>query len=417
MTEPTHFIDGVDVVALATRVPTPFYAYSAGAIGQRIATLRGALQGLDTRICYAVKANSNLAVLQLMAQQGVGADIVSAGELRRALHAGIPAQLIVFSGVGKTGEEIDVALAAGIWKFNLESFDELQLLQKIARRRGSVAHAAVRVNPDVDAGTHEKISTGKAQNKFGVGIGEAREWFARSAEFPDVRLDGLHAHIGSQILSLEPFRQAMQRVAEFGRELQMVGKRLTSIDVGGGLGVCYRHGHDRPVDVADYARVLRETFAGFDGTLVLEPGRWLVAEAGVLLTRAIRVKPGTGRTFLVVDAAMNDLQRPAMYDAWHEIVPLHAQAREPARYDVVGPVCESSDTFGIDRVMPACEAGDLLMISHAGAYGASMSSTYNSRPLAAEVQLDRGRHSVVRRRESFDEMIAGESLATEWLTA
>jgi diaminopimelate decarboxylase len=417
MADPTHFIDGVDLHALSARHPTPFYAYSASAIRQRIDALQAALRGLDSRICYAVKANSNLAILRLMAQRGVGADIVSAGELRRALRAGIPAGNIVFSGVGKTGEEIEHALAAGIWKFNLESFDELQQLQQAALRRGVVAHAAVRINPDVDAGTHEKISTGKSQNKFGVGIDEARGWFAQADQFPDVRLDGLHAHIGSQILQLEPFRQALRRVAAFLRELEEGGHRLASIDVGGGLGVCYRAGHDRPIDVADYVAVLRDTFADFSGTLVLEPGRQLVAEAGVLLTRAIRIKPGSDRTFLVVDAAMNDLQRPALYDAWHEIVPLHDRGGDDVPYDVVGPVCETGDTFAVQRSMPRCEAGDLLLIGNAGAYGASMSSTYNSRPLVAEVLLDRGRHAVVRRRQSFEEMIAGECLPEEWLTA
>ena len=417
MTDPIHFIDGVDLCALAARVPTPFYAYSANAIRLRIDALNAALQGLDTRICFAVKANSNVAVLQLMAKHGIGADIVSAGELRRSLLAGIDARHIVFSGVGKTDAEITEALLAGVWKFNVESRDELFLLQQVAARLATTASAAVRINPDVDAGTHEKISTGKSENKFGVSIAEARDWFARRDALPNVRLDGLHAHIGSQILDLGPFREALQHVADFARELAGSGHRLSTIDVGGGLGVSYRSGHDRPVAVESYGAVLKEIFADFAGTLVLEPGRWLVAEAGVLLTRAIRVKKTAHRSFLVVDAAMNDLQRPAMYDAWHEIVPLHGQPRQQACYDVVGPVCETSDTFGLDRVMPACESGDLLMITGAGAYGASMSSTYNSRPLTPEIMLDRGRHAVVRRRQSFEEMIVGECLPQEWLTA
>ncbi|MBF6025016.1 diaminopimelate decarboxylase [Lysobacter niastensis] len=417
MTVSHHFFDGVDLQALAAQMPTPFYAYSASAIRQRIAALQDTLEGLDARICYAVKANSNTAVLQLMARHGVGADIVSAGELRRSLRAGIEASRIVFSGVGKTEAEIVEALQAGVWKFNVESRDELFLLQQVAGRLGVTAHAAVRINPDVDAGTHEKISTGKQENKFGVSIEEAREWFSLREALPDVRLNGLHAHIGSQILSLEPFRRAMQCMADFARELAAAGHRLRTIDVGGGLGVTYRTGHDRPIAVESYGAVLKEVFTDFPGTLILEPGRWLVAEAGVLLTRAIRVKAAANRTFLVVDAAMNDLLRPAMYEAWHEIVPLHGKQMREVRYDVVGPVCESSDTFGVDRLMPECEAGDLLMITNAGAYGASMSSTYNSRPLTPEVLLDRGRHAVIRRRQTFEEMIAGECMAEAWETA
>jgi len=417
MMDPTHFIDDVDMVALAARVPTPFYAYSAGSIRQRITSLRGSLQGLDTRICYAVKANSSLAVLRLMAQQGIGADIVSAGEMHRALHAGIPAGNIVFSGVGKTADEMAQALVAGVWRFNIESRDELHTLQKVAAEQDVVALAAVRINPDVDAGTHAKISTGKAENKFGVTMDEARDWFSQANAFPNVRLDGLHVHIGSQILTLQPFRLAMQQVAAFAAQLAASGHPIASIDVGGGLGVRYRHGHDVPVCVNEYAAMLRATFADFDGTIVLEPGRYLVAEAGVLITRVIRIKAGASREFLVVDAAMNDLQRPALYDAWHEIIPLHDRGGGDVRYDVVGPVCETGDTFAVQRSMPRCQAGDLLLIANAGAYGASMSSNYNSRPLTAELMLDHGRHAVVRRRQSFEEMIAGECLAEQWETA
>lgn len=414
MTQTMHHFDGVDLHALATQLPTPFYAYSANAIRQRIAGLQAAFDGLDHRICYAVKANSNVAILQLMAQHDVGADIVSLGELQRSLRAGIPAERIVFSGVGKTGDEIDAALEAGVWRFNVESRHELQLLQQVAGRRGVCARAAVRVNPDVDALTHEKISTGKSENKFGVSIDEARTWFAAAADMSNVRLDGLHAHIGSQILSLEPFREALRRVEAFRRELAAAGHAITSVDIGGGLGVSYRSGHDRPVPVADYAALVRDVFAGFQGTLVLEPGRYLVAEAGVLLTRVIRVKPGIDRQFLVVDAAMNDLLRPSLYEAWHDIVPLQHEAREAARYDVVGPVCETGDTFARDRAMSRCEAGDLLSIGGAGAYGASMSSTYNSRPLTAEVLLDDGRYAVIRRRQTIAEMMAGEQLPQVW---
>jgi diaminopimelate decarboxylase len=413
---PQPRFDGVDLHALAERLGTPLYAYSANAIRQRIGELQAALHGLDATICYAVKANSNRAILELMAAAGLGADIVSAGELQRALRAGIPAQRIVFSGVGKTEAEIDAALAAGIARFNVESLDELHAIERVAQARRATACAAVRINPDVDALTHAKISTGRAENKFGVSIADARRWFAERAQLGHVRLDGLHVHIGSQILDLKPFRLALHRVAAFWRELVQAGHPVASIDVGGGLGVCYRAGHDQPVGAADYAGVVREALAGFDGHLLLEPGRYLVAEAGVLLTRVLRVKEGTERRFLVLDAAMNDLQRPSLYDAWHDIVPVAPDPRPLATYDVVGPVCETGDTFARARALPECAPGDLLAFQGTGAYGASMASTYNSRPLAAEVLLDNGRYAVIRRRQTFDEMVAGEQSAQDWAT-
>jgi diaminopimelate decarboxylase len=409
-------LDGVDLQALAGRVGTPLHAYSAAAIRQRIRDLQAAVQGLDTLVCYAVKANPNLAVLGLMADAGLGADIVSGGELQRSLRAGIPAERIVFSGVAKSAGEIGDALTAGIGRFNVESRDELDSLQRLAAARNVIAHAAVRVNPDVDARTHAKISTGRSENKFGVGMDEAREWFADSARLTHVRLDGLHVHIGSQMLSLDPIRLALQRVSELWRELAFDGHAISSIDVGGGLGVNYREGHDRPVPVEDYATVVREALSGFSGRILLEPGRWLVAEAGVLLMRVLRIKQGRRRRFLVVDAGMTELLRPSLYDAWHDIVPLSCRRGEPETYDVVGPVCETSDTFAVDRQMPPCEPGDLLMIRTTGAYGAAMSSNYNSRPLAAEVLLDRGRYAIVRRRQTFDEMLAGEQRAQNWDT-
>jgi diaminopimelate decarboxylase len=409
--------DGVDLHQLAERIPTPFHAYSATAIRQRIEGLQSALGGLDATICFAVKANPNLAILQLMANAGVGADIVSVGEMRRSLHAGMPPERIVFSGVGKSADEIAGALTVGIHRFNVESHDELLTLQRLAEAQGVTARAAVRINPDVDAQTHAKISTGKSENKFGVSIDEARRWFAARASLSHVQLDGLHVHIGSQILTLEPFRLALQRVAEFWRELEQQGHPINSIDVGGGLGVCYRAGTDHPVAAADYVEVVRTALAGYKGRILLEPGRYLVAEAGVLLTRVIRVKPGIERQFLVLDAAMNDLQRPSLYDAWHDIVPVSNASRPLTTYDIVGPVCETGDTFARGREMPECVAGDLLMIKATGAYGTSMASTYNSRPLAAEVLLNQGRYAVVRRRQHFEEMIAGEQPARQWETA
>lgn len=411
-----HF-DGVDLHRLAGMLHTPLHVYSANAIRQRIAGLQDALAGLDAQICFAVKANPSHGILQLVAQAGLGADIVSAGELRRSLRAGIAPDKVVFSGVGKTEAEMDEALACGIGRFNLESLDELEGLQRVARRRGAPAHASVRINPDVDALTHHKISTGRAENKFGVSISQAREWFQRARQYPDVRLDGLHVHIGSQLLDLAPVRMAFRRVAAFLRELEQAGHELGCIDVGGGLGVVYRDGQDAPVDIAAYAGHIREAFTGFQGKLMLEPGRYLVAEAGMLLTRVIRVKQGDERAFLVVDAAMNDLMRPSLYEAWHEIVRIPGPqdvSGSPQPYDVVGPVCESSDVFASARMLPRCKAGDLVAIRCTGAYGASMSSTYNSRPLAGEVLVDDGRYAIIRRRQSFDEMIAGEQPATEW---
>lgn len=407
-------MDGVDLHALARRVGTPCHVYSASALDERIGALTGALQGMNAQVCYAVKANSNLALLQRMAQAGFGADIVSGGELQRSLRAGIPAGRVVFSGVGKSADEIAVALEAGIARFNVESADELELLQRIAAARNVVAHASVRINPDVDARTHAKISTGKSENKFGVEIAEARRWFAAREQLTHVRLDGLHLHIGSQMLGLDPIRLALQRAADFWLELVAAGCPITSIDVGGGLGVCYRAGHDHPVAIADYVDVIRTALAGFDGRILLEPGRWLVAEAGALLTRVVRVKQGQQRRFLILDAAMNDLLRPSLYDAWHDIVPLSHPQRPLQTYDVVGPVCETGDTFARNREVTRCEAGDLVMIKATGAYGASMASTYNSRPLAAEVLLERGRYAVVRTRQTFEEMLAGEQTAQLW---
>ena len=413
---PGYVVDGVDLAALAACENTPLHVYSAPRIRDSVHELQSALEGMDALVCYAVKANSNIAILRLMHEAGVGADIVSAGELRRCLLAGIPANRIVFSGVGKTGDEIAAALDAGIARFNVESRDELEMLQRLASARRVIAHAAVRINPDVDAGTHAKISTGKAVNKFGVSVVEARRWFADAARYSHVRLDGLHMHIGSQILSLEPFRVALQRLARFWREMALSGHAISSIDVGGGLGVCYR-ADDHPIAAVHYVRVIREALAGFNGRIVLEPGRFLVANAGILLTRVIRIKQGEQRRFLVVDAAMNDLLRPSLYDAWHDIARVGGAAG-PAKqvYDIVGPVCETGDTFAVARELPECQPGDLLAIEGTGAYGATMASTYNSRPLAAEVLLDDGRYAIVRERQGFDQMIAGEQPARTWRT-
>lgn len=409
--------DGVDLEALAAREGTPLYVYSATAIKTRLRALRDALSDLRVGIRYAVKANSNAAILQLMAAEGAGADIVSGGELQRVLRAGIPASDIVFSGVGKTDAEIALALEAGIGRFNVESRAELESLERLAAGQGRTARAAVRINPDVDARTHAKISTGKAENKFGVSIEEARGWFASAHERPHVQIDGLHMHIGSQLLELAPIREALDRIAGFRRELAGAGHAITSIDVGGGLGVRYREGEVAP-GANEYAAAIRTALGDFPGTVLVEPGRWLVAEAGILLSRVVLVKQGATRRFLVLDAGMNDLLRPSLYEAWHDIVPLGAAAgRELRHYDVVGPVCETGDTFAQQRPMPSCRAGELVAIMGAGAYGASMASTYNSRPLAAEVLVEDGRYAMIRRRQSLDSMLADEQPAKDWRSA
>ncbi len=407
-------LDGVDLEALALELGTPVHVYSAGTIRQRVTALRAALSGLNALICYAVKANGNLAVLRLLADLGVGADIVSGGELDRALAAGVPAWRIVFSGVGKRDDEIDQALAAGIARFNVESADELETLQRIAKERRTIARAAVRVNPDVDARTHAKISTGRAENKFGVAIAEAPSWFERAAGMTHVRLDALHMHIGSQVLELEPFTLALERLGQLWRQLVRADYAIASIDVGGGLGVCYRAGHDKPVSPVGYVNEIRKALHGFTGRIILEPGRWLVAEAGILLTRVLRIKQGLERRWLVLDAGMNDLPRPALYDAWHDITPVGRATGPATTYDIVGPVCESSDVFARARELPQCSAGDLLAIRGTGAYGASMASTYNSRPLAAEVLVGDGRYALIRRRQTFEDMIAAEVITPEW---
>ena len=405
---------GVDLQSLAEREGTPLYAYSAPAIRARVRALQAALAGLDAGICYAVKACGNGAVLRLLAEEGAGADIVSGGELQRALRAGIPAERIVFSGVGKSDAEIALALDVGIARFNVESRAELDAIQRIASARDVTARASVRINPDVDARTHAKISTGKAENKFGVSIAEARRWFDAKASLPNVRLDGLHMHIGSQLLSLDPVREALARMAAFWKELEAAGHAIASIDVGGGLGVRYREGEQAP-DSHAYVALIRAALAGFHGRILVEPGRWLVAEAGILLSRVLLEKPGESRRFLVLDAAMNDLLRPSLYEAWHDIVRIGDDGRAPrAIYDVVGPVCETGDTFATGRELAHCAAGDLVAILGAGAYGASMGSTYNSRPLPAEVLVDEGRYAVIRQRQTFDAMIAGECPATDW---
>lgn len=417
-------VEQVPLSEMASAVGTPFFCYSTASLESTYrdfaGALAGALGGLDPTICYALKANSNLAVVRTLARLGAGADVVSEGEMRRALAAGIPPQKIVFAGVGKTAAEMAAALDADILQLNVESLPELEALNQVALDRSQQAPVALRVNPDVDALTHEKISTGKAGNKFGIAMDQARAILARAPEFPGIRFEGLAVHIGSQLTELAPYRTAFTRLAKLFTELKAAGFGLRRLDLGGGLGISYES--HRPPDFAGYAEIVRETTAGLGADLVFEPGRVLVGNAGLLATRIIYVKetPGTsespGRRFVIVDAAMNDLIRPALYDAWHEIVPAlepePGAAREPA--DVVGPICESSDIFARQRLLPPLTAGDLLAICSTGAYGAVMSSAYNSRLPAPEVLVRDKLHAVVRPRQDHAALI-GQDRLPAWL--
>ncbi|WP_374444700.1 diaminopimelate decarboxylase [Stella sp.] len=412
----TMHAEDVPLPVIADEIGTPCWVYSQAVLEDRFRTFDAAFAGIPHLVCYALKANSNQAVIRTFAELGAGADIVSEGELRRALAAGVAPERIVFAGVGKTAPEMAAAVAAGILQFNVESEPELERLSAVASGMGRVAQVALRVNPDVDAGTHAKITTGTPETKFGIELDQARDVAARAAALPGIRLAGLAMHIGSQLTSVEPYRAAFGRLVGFARTLMSEdGHRLERLDLGGGLGVHYRHAP--PVDLPAYAAAAREALAGFPGTVVLEPGRWLVADAGILLARVQYVKRGSLKTFVILDAAMNDLVRPAMYDAWHPVRPV-AEPRpgaEPVTVDVVGPICESSDVIATARTMPPVEPGELVAIGVAGAYGAVMSSIYNSRLLAPEVMVRGGDFSVVRARPSYDEMIAHERLAP-WQT-
>jgi diaminopimelate decarboxylase len=408
------FAEAVPVARIADSVGTPFYLYSAGALTARYAAFVEAFAPARPLICYAVKANANLAVLRLFARLGAGADVVSEGELRRALAAGIPPQRIVFSGVGKTRAELDAALAAGIHQINVESIPELRRLSEVAAARGDTARIAIRVNPDVDALTHAKIATGKKENKFGIDLEEAAGAYAVASELPGIEPVGLAMHIGSQLVDLAPFRQAFARLAELVLELRGAGFAVRRLDLGGGLGIKY-HG-ERPPEPGAYAALVRDAFGALELDLAFEPGRVLVGSAGLLVARVIYVKEGASRRFVILDAAMNDLIRPALYDAWHDIVPVHLPAPgavlSPA--DVVGPVCETGDTFATGRDLPPLAEDDLVALTGAGAYGAVMSSTYNSRLLVPEVLASGSRFAVIRARPSYDAML-GLDAVPDWL--
>jgi diaminopimelate decarboxylase len=408
------FAEDVDLAAVAAQVGTPAYVYSAAALVSNYRAYVDALAGLPIAVCFAAKANSNLAVLRTLVRQGAGIDVVSTGEMKRALAAGCPADRIVFSGVGKTAEDLEAALLAGIHQINVESLQELELLSAVAVRVQREAVVAFRVNPDVDAKTHTKISTGRKGDKFGIEIEDAALAYERASALPGIRPAGIAAHIGSQLLDLSPYRAAYERLAGLVRGLRAAGHAVERVDLGGGIGISYK-GDPAPA-LADYARIVRETVGDLGCQLMVEPGRSICGDAGVLLSRVIFIKPGRARNFVILDAAMNDLIRPAMYEAWHGIVPLRqpAEGTAEAEYDVVGPVCESSDTFAKARPLPPLAAGDLVAFTGAGAYGAVMASTYNTRPLVPEVLVDKDQFAIVRKRPTFEEMVAGESLPP-WL--
>ena len=407
------FVEEVDVTALAGKVGTPFYVYSAATLRRHVRVMRDAFAGIDTLIAYAMKANSNQAVLKLLAREGAGADVVSGGELERAIAAGIPPEKIVFSGVGKTFAEMRRALELGIKCFNLESEPELERLSDVAVSMGATAPVSVRINPDVDAGTHAKISTGKAENKFGVPFARAHEVYARIAALPGVRAVGVDMHIGSQITSMLPFDNAFWLLAQLVNDLKADGHDIRHVDVGGGLGIPYHHDQEAPPDPIAYAEVVKRHVGKLGVALILEPGRLIVGNAGVLVTRVEYVKEGA-KTFVIVDAAMNDLIRPTLYDAHHDIQPVVHSNLPQITADVVGPVCETGDFLAQDRRMEGVKEGDLLAVMSAGAYGAVMASTYNSRALVPEVLVDGTRWHVIRPRQGIEDLIALDSVP-DWL--
>lgn len=408
--------ENVPLRRIAAAVGTPFYCYSTATLVRHYRVFRDAMAGMDALVCFAVKANSNLAVLRTLARQGAGADVVSGGELKRALAAGIPAERIVFSGVGKTPEEMTAALNVGILQFNVESEAELAALSAVAFRLGRRAAVAFRVNPDVDAKTHAKISTGKAENKFGVPWSRARQLYARAAQLPGIDVVGVDVHIGSQLTELGPFDEAFGRVVDLVRALRADGHAIRRVDLGGGLGIPYDRAGAPPPHPERYAEVVRRAVSGLDCQIILEPGRLIAGNAGVLVAKVIYVKEGESRRFVIIDAAMNDLIRPSLYDAYHEIVPVRAASPNVimTAADVVGPVCETGDVFATDRALPPLAADDLVAILSAGADGAVMASTYNSRALVPEVLVDGEAFAVARRRVTAEEWLAFESLP-DWL--
>ena len=408
--------ENVDLSVLADAVGTPFYCYSTATLERHYRVFAQAFADVDALICYAMKANSNQAVIATLARLGAGADVVSEGELLRARAVGIPPQKIMFSGVGKTARELALAVEEGILCVNVESEPELELLAATAAQKGRVADISIRVNPDIDPRTHAKIATGKAENKFGIPISRAREVYARAAELKGVRVTGVDMHIGSQIMALEPFSDAFALLAEFVRELRADGHVIRHLDLGGGLGIPYREDNEPPPDPSAYASVVKRATRDLDCQLIFEPGRLIVGNAGILVARVLYVKRGEAKTFVIVDAGMNDLVRPTLYDAHHDLRPVREAAVGAPRFiaDVVGPVCESGDFIALDRSLPQPKAGDLIAIMSAGAYGAVEASTYNTRALVPEVLVRKDEWALVRPRIGVGELIALDRMP-EWL--
>ncbi|MGR3617621.1 MAG: diaminopimelate decarboxylase [Paracoccaceae bacterium] len=412
----TLFAEDVPVRDIAAEVGSPFYVYSTATLQRHFRLFDEALEGMDHLVCYAMKAASNQAILKTLAQVGAGMDVVSMGEYLRAKGAGVTGDKIVFSGVGKTEEEIRVALEGGIRQFNVESEPEMEVINHVALSLGTIAPITVRVNPDVDAKTHAKIATGKSENKFGIPISRASAVYARAASLPGLDVVGIDVHIGSQLTDLEPFRLAYQKVAELTEQLRDEGHNIRRLDLGGGLGIPYTRSNDAPPLPVEYGRLIKETLGHLGCEIEIEPGRLIAGNAGLMVSKVIFVKSGEDRDFLIIDGAMNDLIRPAMYDAHHDIIAVSEPEPgiEPQPYDIVGPVCESGDTFAKQRNMPPLNAGDLIAFRSAGAYGAVMSSEYNSRPLIPEVLVNGDQFAVIRRRPTFDEMINRDTIP-EWL--
>jgi diaminopimelate decarboxylase len=410
------YAEDVPVRDIAAQVGTPFYCYSSATLARHYQLFDQALSWSPHLVCYAMKANSNLAVVKLLSDLGAGMDVVSGGEYRRAIAAGVPGERIVFSGVGKTEQEMRLALEGGIRQFNLESEPEMRRLSAVASAIGITAPVTIRVNPDVDAKTHEKISTGKKENKFGIPISRAREVYAEAAASPGLKVVGIDVHIGSQLVDLQPYEQAYRLVAELTQTLRADGHQIDRLDLGGGLGIPYAQGNEAPPLPSDYGAMVERTVGHLGCEVEIEPGRLIAGNAGILVSEVIYVKHGEDRRFLILDAAMNDLVRPSMYGAHHDIVPISQSAPGAERfsYDVVGPVCESGDTFAKERPLPEMEAGDLIAFRSAGAYGAVMASEYNSRPLVPEVLVQDDQFAVIRARPSFDEMLARDSIPA-WL--
>lgn len=410
------YAEDVPVAEIAAAVGTPFYVYSTATLERHFRLFDEALEGIDHLVCYAMKAASNQAILKTLARLGAGMDVVSGGEYARAIAAGVPGDRIVFSGVGKTRDEMRAALTGGIRQFNVESEPEMAALNEVALELGTRAPITVRVNPDVDAKTHAKIATGKSENKFGIPIARARDVYAQAAAMPGLEVIGIDVHIGSQLTDLEPFRLAYRKVAELTETLRGEGHDIRRLDLGGGLGIPYARGNEAPPLPVEYGKMIKEELGHLGCEIEIEPGRLVAGNAGLMVSRVIYVKSGEDREFLILDGAMNDLIRPAMYDAHHDIVPVvEPQAGAEQRpYDVVGPVCESGDTFAKGRNLPVLNAGDLVAFRSAGAYGAVMSSEYNTRPLIPEVLVHGHQFAVIRARPSFDEMINRDTIP-EWL--